>query len=157
MTAPVTMDSIRQFLNVQRLAIAGASRNAQDYSRLVAKEFEVRGYEVLYLNPGVDAIDGKVCYAAVDQIHPAPEAVILLVPENRILETARLCLRAGVRHLWFRHPEKTSEDYRIAIAEANAAGVNVIAGECPLMYLPDMAWFHRAHRFFRQVAGTYPS
>lgn len=157
MTAPVTMDSIRRFLSMHRIAIAGASRNPQDYSRIVAKEMEAKGYEVLYLNPGVGSIDGKVSYSAVELIQPPPEGVILLVPESRVLETTRLCLRAGVGHFWFRRGEKTSEDYRTAIAEARAAGANVIADECPLMFLPDMAWVHRAHHFLRQVTGTLPA
>jgi uncharacterized protein len=157
MTAPVTMDHIRRLLNVHRIAIAGASRNPHDYSRAVAKELERRGYEVLYLNPGVDTIDGKVSYRAVEHIQPPPEAVILLVPESRILETARMCLRAGVQHLWFRHAAKTSDDYRLAIHEAQAAGVNTVSGECPLMFLPDTAWVHRAHRFLRQMTGSYPA
>lgn len=157
MAAPVTMDNIRRFLSAHRIAIAGASRNEQDYSRLVAKEFEQRGYEVLYLNPGVSTIDGKVCYAAVDQIQPPPESVILLVPESHVLETARLCIRAGVQHLWFRHAEKTSGDYRTAIEGARTAGANVVCGECPLMFLPDIAWVHRAHHFLRQVTGSLPA
>ena len=157
MTTPVTMDHIRRFLDVHRIAIAGASRNPQDYSRIVAKEMEAKGYEVLYLNPGVDAIDGKVSYRAVDMIQPPPEGVILLVPESRVLETVRLCLRAGVRHLWFRHNERISEDYRRAIAEAREAGANVVTGECPLMFLPDTAWVHRAHHFLRKMTGSLPA
>ncbi|MBL8177637.1 MAG: CoA-binding protein [Bryobacterales bacterium] len=156
MTAPVTMESVRGFLNVHRIVIAGASRNPQDYSRSVARELEQRGYEVLYLNPGVDAIDGKVSYSSVHAITPVPEGVILLVPEGRVLETAKECLNAGVRHLWFRHGEKTSEGYRAGIDAARAAGANVVSGECPLMFLPDVAWIHRAHRYLRQVTGTLP-
>lgn len=157
MSTPVTMDNIRRFLNTHRIAIAGASRNEQDYSRLVAKEFEQRGYDVLYLNPGVSAIDGKPCYAAVDQIQPPPESVIILVPESHVLETARLCMRAGVQHLWFRHNENTSGDYRTAIEGSRTAGANVVCGECPLMFLPNMPWVHRAHHFLRQVTGTLPA
>lgn len=157
MTAPVTMDSIRRFLNVQRLVIAGLSRNRQDYSRSVAKELILRGHEVIGLNPSANALDGLACFSAVEQIQPAPEAVILLVPENQILDTTRQCLAAGVRHLWFRRSAKSSEDYSRAIAEASAAGANVISGECPLMFLPDTAWIHRAHGFLRQVTGSYPA
>lgn len=157
MSAPVTLDNIRRFLHVHRIAIAGASRNPQDYSRAVAKELEMRGYEVLYLNPAVDSIDGKVSYRGVEQMQPPPEGVILLVPESRILETVRMCMRASVHHLWFRHGEKTSEDYRLAIHEAQAAGVNTVSGECPLMFLPDAAWIHRAHRILRQMTGSYPA
>jgi len=157
MTTPVTMDSIRRFLSLQRLAIAGVSRNPKDYSRAVAKELYARGYEVTALNPAASEIDGHPSYSTVEQILPPPEGVILLVPENKILETTRQFLGAGVRHIWFRHSAKTSQDYRTAIDEANAAGANVISGECPLMFLPDVAWFHRAHRLLRQVSGTYPA
>jgi len=33
----------------------------------------------------------------------------------------------------------------------------VVDGECPFMFLPDTAWFHGAHRFFKRLGRRIPS
>jgi len=151
-----SLDAIHSFLAVRSIAIAGVSRNPKDYSRIVHAELEQRGYEVSAVNPNIDAIGDAKCFAAVDQIDPPPQAAILLVPDSQVLETTRAAIRAGVLHLWFRHGETSSPAYRQAVAEARAIGLTVITGECPLMFLPNGAWIHRAHATLRQWTGSYP-
>ena len=43
-----------------------------------------------------------------------------------------------------------------AVASCRNRGLAVIKGYCPFMFLPKSAFFHRVHRFFMKVAGSYP-
>jgi predicted CoA-binding protein len=151
-----SLDAIHSFLGVRRIAIAGVSRQKGDYSRIVYDDLRNRGYEVVAVNPAAEAADGISFRPTVDGIAPPPEAAIVLVADSRVLETTRECIRAGVLYVWYRHAEKSSDAYQQAAAEARAAGITVIAGECPLMFLPDGAWIHRAHATVRRWTGSYP-
>jgi hypothetical protein len=43
-----------------------------------------------------------------------------------------------------------------AVRFCEAEGMSVVAGECPLMFLPQTMWFHRFHGFCRKMVGSYP-
>jgi hypothetical protein len=42
-----------------------------------------------------------------------------------------------------------------AVAFCQERGIEVIAGECPFMFLPS-GGVHRLHGFFRKITGRYP-
>jgi len=43
-----------------------------------------------------------------------------------------------------------------AVKFCEANGISVIAGECPMMFLPGGSWFHRFHGLLKKIAGSYP-
>lgn len=152
----VTLDSIHQFLATHRIAIVGVSRNEKDYSRHVLEQFLSHGYDAVPLHPEMEEVSGIPCFRHIGDVHPKAEAALLLVPEHELIAATRQCIAAGIRHIWFRHSGDSNQYYRIAVAEAREKGANVVDGECPLMYLPNVAWFHRAHAFLSKVTGAYP-
>jgi len=155
-TVATSLGEIRAFLDCRRVAMFGVSRKANDYSRLVFQEFRQRGYDVAPVNPGATEIDGIPCYASLQAVAPPVEAALLLVPAERLVQATQDCLKNGVRHLFFRHGENSSPEYRTAVALAREAGASVIAGECPLMFLPATGWIHRAHAAINKMTGHYP-
>ncbi|MBI4910227.1 MAG: CoA-binding protein [Acidobacteria bacterium] len=151
-----SLQGIQNFLKVQRIAIIGVSRNEKDYSRILMRDFQNNGIEVVPVHPTVEEMEGVPAFHAVTEVHPVPEAAIILVPEDQLLAATRQSIAAGIRMLWYRHSENSSHHYRSAIATAKEAGVEVVDGECPLMFLPKAAWFHRAHGFVNRITGSYP-
>lgn len=152
-----TQKDIRSFLDARRIAILGVSRNARDYSRLVARDFLNNGYEVLPVHPSAEELEGVPAFHSVNEAFPAPEAALILVPEDQLINATHQCITAGIRKLWFRHSENSSSHYRMAVATAREAGATVVDGECPLMFLPNAAWFHRAHALVNRITRTYPA
>ncbi len=43
-----------------------------------------------------------------------------------------------------------------AVALCQEHGIELVAGQCPYMFLPGTPVFHGWHRFFRKLAGGYP-
>ncbi len=155
MSAP-SLAAIEQFLANPRLAILGVSRNPNSYSQSVLHTLLKLEYQALPVNPQAAGMEGTTCFPSVLDIKPAPAAAILLVPDDQLAEATRDCLRAGVRHLWFRHQETPGSETARAAAAARVNDANVITGECPLMFLPAAGWIHRAHGLLAQLAGDYP-
>ena len=42
-----TLDEIRDFLSLKRIAVVGVSRNPKDFTRSLFREFVRRGYDVV--------------------------------------------------------------------------------------------------------------
>jgi uncharacterized protein len=148
--------TIREFLSQKRIAIAGVSRRANDFSRMLLREFRDRGYDVVVVNPSATAIDGVPSYARVQDIQPVVENVLLMTPPAATGTVARDCAAAGVKRIWMYRAGGTGAVSAEAVAFCRERGIAVIPGECPMMFLPGGSWVHRAHGWVRKIGGRYP-
>jgi predicted CoA-binding protein len=148
---------IQDFLAQRRLAVAGVSRLPNDFSRALFRELRARGYDAIPVNPAVTEIDGVPCYGHVQDIQPPVENVLLMTPPAVTAEVTRECAIAGVRRVWMYRAGKKGAVSEEALALCQASGIAVVPGECPFMFLPHGAWYHRFHGWVRRISGSYPS
>ncbi len=152
----VLMEQIRDFLGQKRFAVVGVSRQPADFSRALFREFVERGYDAVPVNPEAHEIDGRPCFSRLQEIQPPVEGVLLMTAPAVTDSLVRECAAAGIKRVWmFRGGGKgaVSSD---AVRFCESSGISVIPGECPFMYLPGSAWFHRLHGFVRKITGSYP-
>ena len=152
-----SMEDIREFLATKRLAIVGASRDPKHFSRALFREFLAQGYEVVPVNPQATEIEGHRCFARVADITPHVEAVLLMTAAATVDRALRECAEAAAKRVWIYQDSSDNEVHAHAVDSCRKRGATVIEGYCPFMFLPKPAWFHRAHRFFLKVAGSYPT
>jgi predicted CoA-binding protein len=153
---PLSLETIEDFLAQKRIAIIGASRDPKSFSIMLFKEFVRRGYEVVPVNPKTPNVLGRTCYARVQDIQPPVLGAILLtspqVTETGIAE----CAKAGIRRIWIYGANGKSNVSQKTLALCEEQGIQVIAGQCPFMFLPACGGVHRLHGFVRKVIGRYP-
>lgn len=140
-----TQESIDRFLQGDRLAIAGMSRNPKQFANVVARELRDRGYEVLPVNPNADEIEGVRCYRSVAEL-PDVDGVLVMVPATEAAAVVEQCAAHGIERVWLHRGVGRGSVSDEATAAAHAAGIDVVDGACPLMFLPEAGWFHRLHR-----------
>ena len=151
-----TLDRIQEFLVQKRLAIVGVSQKPQDFSRTLFREFRDRGYDVVPVNPAASEIEGQRCFASVREIQP-PVSTALLMTSPAVTEmVVRDCAEAGVRRVWMYRAGGQGAVSVKAVGFCESNGIDVIPGECPLMFLPGSAWFHKFHGWIKKIAGSYP-
>jgi len=155
-SARPTRTQIDQFLSHRRFAAVGVSRNPKDFTRVVVGEFEQCGYEVVPVNPGASEINGQPCFARVQDVNPPVSAVLLLTPPAMTEQVVQDCHAAGVTHVWMYRGGGVGAVSNAAVAYCDERGIEVIAGECPLMFLPNPGFPHRVHGLIRKVLRTYP-
>lgn len=148
--------AIEAFLAVKRFAFVGVSRQAMDFSRAVFAEFVKRGYDVVPVNPNAALIEDLRCYPVIEEVQPPVEAAFLMLPAASLSRAVERCASAGVRRLWIHRGAGRGAQTQAAVDLAGKHGMVVVAGECPLMWLPNALWIHRAHRALRQITGTLP-
>ena len=151
-----TLTQIQDFLGQSRLAVIGVSHHPRDFTRTLYDELQHRGYNVVPVNPGVNQVASRCCYARVCDI-PAPVDGALLMTKPAVTErVVRECQAAGIRRIWMYRATGAGAVSAPAVQFCEAHGMSVVAGECPFMFLPETAWFHRFHGFCRTLTGKYP-
>jgi predicted CoA-binding protein len=151
------IETIRRFLAIDRFAMVGVSHSQSEFSRALWREFRDRNYDVVPVNPSVGEIDGRRCYARVQDIKPPVKAVLLMTAPAVTDAVVRDCAEAGVELVWMYRAGGAGAVSPEAAGFCDAHGIAVIPGECPMMFLENTAWFHRAHGWVRRITGRYPS
>jgi predicted CoA-binding protein len=154
--------AIRDFLGQKRLAFVGVSRQPNDYSRMLFREFGARGYDAVPVNPAAGEIEGRHCFASVREIEPAPDGVLLLTAPAVTEQVVGDCIQAGVKRIWIRRSGRKGAASEQALRECQTRGITVISGECPFMFLQGDyqqagGWVHHFHGFLKKITGSYPN
>lgn len=150
-----TTAQIDAFLACKRIGFAGVSRNPSELSRTIFRELVARGYDVVPIHPTAKSIEGRPAFASVLDARPL-DAVFVMTPPAATEEIVHECKQAGIRRVWMhRGAGQGSVDWHAA-HYARAFGIDVIEGECPMMFLPGTARIHRAHAAIRRATGHYP-
>jgi predicted CoA-binding protein len=139
--------SIDRFLQGERLAFVGVSRNPKAFANAVAREFRDRGYEILPVNPNADEIEGVPCYRTIAEL-PDVDGAVVMVPAAAAADVVEHCAARGIERVWLHRGAGQGSVSPEAVEAARTAGIEVVDGACPLMFLADTGWFHRLHRRF---------
>lgn len=152
-----TMDTravIDGFLAGRRLALVGVSRNPQDFSRLMLAELRKKGYEVVPVRPELDEVDGLRVYARVQDIPGSVDGAIVLTSPAVAEQVVRDCDEAQIRRVWLHRGAGNGAVSEAAVAYCREHGIEVVPGECPLMFLGGSV--HDVHRSIRKLTGSLP-
>jgi predicted CoA-binding protein len=139
----LNITKIQDFLSRRRIAIVGVSHRSKDFSRLIFRAFRERNFDVVPVNPAATTIEGIPCFPAVQEVQPPPETALLMTSPEISEQIVKDCVAAGIRHIWIYRRSPNAE------AWCATRGIEVIAGECPMMFLKGVGWIHRVHRWFR--------
>ncbi len=151
------LELINDFLGQKRIAVAGVSRQANDFSRMLYREFQKRGYDCVPVNPEGGDVEGQHCFGHVGEIQPPVDGVLVMTKPAVTETLVRECADAGVPRVWMFRGGGKGAVSDAAVGFCKAKGISVIAGECPFMFLPGSGFIHSVHGFVRKIVGTYPS
>lgn len=148
--------SVATFLQGRRIAVAGVSRNASQPANAIFRRLRTAGYEVFPINPKAAEVEGVQCYKDVGSV-PAPlDGIMIVTPPDVSIDVVRQSIDAGVRRVWFHRSIGDGSVSAEAIRSCEAAGVECIAGGCPLMFCEPVDIAHRCMRWWFQKQGRVP-
>jgi uncharacterized protein len=155
-TQLASLDTIEDFLAQKRIAMAGISRDPASDSAKLFEELCRRGYDVVPVNPNTAQVQGRRCFARMQDIQPPVEAVLLMTTPDVTETVVSDCAEAGIRRVWMYRGAGQGSVSATAVAFCHEQGMQVIPGQCPFMFLPGAAGVHRFHGFVRKIMGRYP-
>jgi predicted CoA-binding protein len=147
-----TKKNIDEFLQQEKIAVVGVSRNKDKFGNMIYRDMKTAGYKVMAVNPNADMVEGDRCYAGLGALPEKPDAVLIVLPSKQGLEIIEEAARMDVRHVWVQQGADSPEiDKRL-----NELDLVAVSGECVFMFLEPVKSVHAVHRFFRRIFGKMP-
>lgn len=142
---------IRDFIEKKKIAVVGASRSGGKFGNSAAKELEERGYEVFYVHPEAEEIDGNPAYPDLFSVADDAECVWISVPPEKGEAVLRDSAAAGITNVWLQQGADSPE----LIELSNELDLDLVAGKCILMYAEPVRSFHKFHQVVWKLFGQY--
>lgn len=147
-----TQKSIQEFLSQKILAVVGVSHTGKKFSNAVYKELKSKGFQVFPVNPKTDNLNGERCYPNLKSLPEKVGGVLVITKPSDTEKIVREANSLGIKLIWIQQGAESSE----AIHFCKENDMNVIYGECILMFAEPTAFFHRLHRGVWKLIGKFP-
>lgn len=153
MSGAPSAGSVRDFVALRRLALAGASRSGKKFGNVIFRELVARGYDVVPIHPEAPEIEGVPCERDVAAVAGKVEGLVVVTPPETAARLVGEAAATGIRQVWLQQGAGSEE----AARRAAEAGVSLVQGHCLLMFLPEVRGLHRFHRFLWRILGKLPA
>ena len=110
-------DSVDRFLQGQRLAVAGVSRDSKQAANLIFRRLRDSGYQVFPVNPKATEVEGVECFQNLISIPEAVDGVVIATPPSASIDVVRECGNKGVQNVWFHRSFGTGSVSNEAVRE----------------------------------------
>ncbi len=141
--------AIADFLAQRRIAVAGVSRQSSAPANAIFRKLRDAGYEAIPVNPAATRVEGVPCHPDVATVPGGVDAVMVVTPPAAAAAVVERCADLGIRRVWLHRSLGQGSLSAAAVAAGKRRGVRVIAGACPMMYVPPVDPFHRCLRWWR--------
>ena len=104
------------------------------------------------MHPNATSVAGDTAFADLAAVPGGLDGAVVMVSAERAAEVVAACIERGIDKIWlFQGIGAAGAVSDEAIRACEAAGVEVVPGACPLMFLEPVGWFHRLHRSARKL------
>ncbi len=148
-----TKAGIDQFLSQKKLAVVGASRNGKKFGNYAGKELRSKGYQVIPVHPEAEVIDGENCFRSLSEIPDGVGGVFIAVKPVETEKVVREVAEAGIKHVWIQQGAESTAAVDFCIEQE----LNVIHGECIMMFAEPVGSIHGFHRWLWKLFGKLPN
>lgn len=125
-------EKIAKFLEAHAFGVVGASVDRGKYGNKVLRCYQLKGLNVVPVNPKEREIEGLSCVASVSDLPGNVASISVITPPaitDRIVDEA---VAKGIKNIWM----QPGAESPAAVEKCVKAGINVIAdGSCILVVL----------------------
>jgi hypothetical protein len=148
----VTGESIRQFVAEKTIAVVGASATGKGFGSFAYSELKKRGYRVMAVHPTASAVHGDPCWASFASLPEPVERALVVVKPEAAEAVLRDAAAARVRRIWLQQGAESPA----ALKAAEELGLDVVYGQCILMFADPVGPLHGIHRWVWKLIGKIP-
>jgi predicted CoA-binding protein len=155
--AMVTLrEAVDDFLGQKRIAVAGVSRNPSQPANLIFRTLRKADYQVFPVNPNADEVEGDACYHDLKSIPGGIDAVVVVTTPDAAKNVVSECAFLNVSRVWMHRSFGEGSVSSDAVAFCREHQITVIAGGCPMMFLPGADVGHKCMRWVLGLTGGLP-
>ncbi len=148
----ISKAAIEGVLSQKVLAVAGVSKDPNKFGHTAYKELKAKGYRVLPVKPNAQTIDGDPCYPSLQALPEKAGSLIIITQPAVTEQLVRDAAGLGIQNIWLQQGSESPE----AVQFCRDHGINVVSGECIMMYQSHPAFPHSLHRFIKFALGGKP-
>ncbi|MBZ0202451.1 MAG: CoA-binding protein [Ignavibacteria bacterium] len=135
---------IEAFMQLKSFALIGASaKNSKKFGNFILKKMLGNGRTVYPIHRTAKAIDGIKCYPDIKSLPANPYGVVVAVPPRETVKVVAELYEAGIKNVWLQMGAENDK----SIAYCITKGMNVIAGQCIIMFLESPGFPHNLHKW----------
>ena len=120
------MSVIKILKSFRDVAMVGVSANPEKPSNIVFKYLTAQGYNVIPVNPTIDEVLGKKCYASLSAIPEKVEVVDIFRRSEDIPPIVDEAIKIGAKAVWMQEGIINNA----AAKKAESAGLLVVMDKC---------------------------
>jgi len=144
---------VEDFLSEQKIAVVGISRSKNKFGNAIYRELKKKGYTLFPVNPNMDEFEGDKCFSSLSSVPEQVDALIINIPPKNTKAIVEEAKTIGIHKIWMQQGSESEK----AIKFCNDNNIEVVTGECILMFAEPAAFFHRAHRWVNKITGRLPA
>lgn len=144
--------SIKTFLESRKLAIAGVSRDQKKFGYTVLTKLKEIGFDLYLIHPDTDTLFGEPCYRNISDLPGDIGGLLIMTPKTETLGVVEDAVKKGIPNLWIQQMSETPESIEYAVSNK----INLVAGQCILMFAEPVEGFHKFHRNLKKWFGMLP-
>jgi uncharacterized protein len=149
----VDRKSIEEFLSQKKLAVIGVSRDTKQFANAAFRLLKERGYTVYPINPYVERVENDRCYPNIKSLSEHVGGALVLLPPEKTMKVLTDIAEVGIKHVWLQQQTESPQ----AIQFCRDHRINVVYGECIIMFTEPLEFPHRLHRWVKKVTRTLPT
>lgn len=136
---------VDRFLALDRIAAVGVSRDTRQFANTIYRALRDGSRAVVPINPHSAEIEGDAAYPSLGDAPPV-EGVVVMLPKADVARVVDEAIALGIKHVWLHAGIGSSCLTAEAVVRCRDAGVDIVDGACPRMFLEPVRGFHRVHR-----------
>lgn len=137
------LPQIERFMKLHTFALLGASAKKRKFGNLILSTLITKGYKIYPVHKTASVIEGVKCYNSLAQLPKKPDGVILVIPPDEARHAVNDIIREGIENVWFQQGSESPK----AVSYCIMNGLNVISGECILMFTENAGFPHNLHKW----------
>ena len=148
----VLQKSIDNFLSQKKLAIIGVSRDSKQFANSAYRFLKTHGYTVYPVNPFAEQIEGDRCFSNIASLPEKVDGALILLPPEKTMNVLPEIAETGIKHVWLQQQTESPQAIQFCLDH----NINVVYGECIMLFAEPLTFPHRLHRWGKSVTGTLP-
>jgi uncharacterized protein len=147
----VTLKQINEFIASEPIAMVGVSRDPKKFGFAVFRELREKGLNVIPVNPHGGEIHQAQVYPDLKSLPSGVKGLIVVTPAAATAGVVKEARELGYKQIWIQQKSESKE----AVAALAGSDINLITGQCILMYYKPHS-FHKFHAGIKRFFGGFP-
>jgi predicted CoA-binding protein len=146
-------EASKSLLNSTNVAVCGVSSKGDVAANTIYKKFREKNYNVYPVNPNAKIVEGDTSYPTLSSIPENLELVVIATHPDVTPSVMDECIELNIKKVWIHKSIGGGSYHQEAVEKAKAAGIMLIPGGCPMMFLEPVDPAHKCMKWFFRISG----